>query len=225
MPSASRSRRSRHTPPEAGLRGEPGRDGRSRAVRPQIHDPRRRPLDQHGARAMTPPPGPRVDADLLSGGHGRYRSRSDQAEPGGRTGRPRQAGRQPGPGVPTEGRADGLQGFDQPTRVPRLRGDEVRQARRDDAAHTGRMAAHALPSQQLNPNGERTPGEVSEAAWVTAMEGRRGHRTARAARRGCRGRELELPRGVLNGHLGQVDGAGRWEQPCEKRSACIGPHL
>ena len=51
--------------PDGWMLGEPGRDVSSRAVRQQIHDPMRRQIDHNGAIAMTPPPGPLVDADLL----------------------------------------------------------------------------------------------------------------------------------------------------------------
>ena len=47
--------------------GEPGRDGGGRAVRQQVHDAMRRQIDQDGAIAMAPPPGPLVDADGVEG--------------------------------------------------------------------------------------------------------------------------------------------------------------
>jgi hypothetical protein len=45
--------------------GPPGREGDGRAVRPEVDDARGRQIDHKGALAMTPPPGPLVDADLL----------------------------------------------------------------------------------------------------------------------------------------------------------------
>ena len=47
--------------------GQPGRDTGGRAVRQQVHDAMRREIDQDGAIAMAPPPGPLVDADGLQG--------------------------------------------------------------------------------------------------------------------------------------------------------------
>jgi hypothetical protein len=126
----------------------------------------RRQIDHHGAIAMTPPPGPLVDADDLEGWDVWCQGRPHQSEEGGRTGREPQAGGESGARVPSQSDADGLQGRDQSTGLPSIRGDEVRQALREDAAHTGRMAAHELPYHQLNTNGERAPGEVGEVALV-----------------------------------------------------------
>jgi hypothetical protein len=48
-----------------GMLGQPGRDAGGRAVRPQIHDPRRLQIDQDGAIPVAPPPGPLVHPDSL----------------------------------------------------------------------------------------------------------------------------------------------------------------
>ena len=59
---------------------QPGRECRGRAVRQQVHDAVRRQINQDGAVAMTPPPGPLVDTNGLEGWRGRARSPPDQAE-------------------------------------------------------------------------------------------------------------------------------------------------
>jgi hypothetical protein len=47
--------------------GEPGRDAGGRAVRSQVHDAMRLEIDQDGAIAVAPPPGPRSDAHGVEG--------------------------------------------------------------------------------------------------------------------------------------------------------------
>jgi hypothetical protein len=71
---------------------------------------------------MASPPDPLVDAHRLYASHGREQSPPYQAKQGGRTGRQRQAGREPGPGVPPESHADRPEGGDQPTSFPHICG-------------------------------------------------------------------------------------------------------
>jgi hypothetical protein len=59
---------------------QPGRECGGRAVRQQVHDAMRRQIDQDGAIAMAPPPGPLVDTNGLEGWRGRDRRPLDQAE-------------------------------------------------------------------------------------------------------------------------------------------------
>ena len=47
--------------------GQPGRHGRGRAVRQQVHDAMRLEIDQDGAIPMAPPPGPLVHPNGLQG--------------------------------------------------------------------------------------------------------------------------------------------------------------
>ena len=69
-------------------------------------------------------------------------------------------------------------------------------------------------------------GRLQEAlALVAAMDGRRGHRTARAARGRCPRRELELHGCLLNGHLREAYDAARWESSGDKRMEFMSHNL
>jgi hypothetical protein len=86
----------------------------------------RREIDQDGAIAMAPPPGPLVDPDDLVGGDVGDRGRPHQPEEGGRTGRQPQVGGESGGRVPSQSDADGLQGVDQPRGLAGIWSGEVR---------------------------------------------------------------------------------------------------
>jgi hypothetical protein len=60
--------------------GQPCRDAGSGAARQQVHDAMSRQIDQDGAVAVAPPPGPLVDTDGLKGWRRRDRRPTDQAE-------------------------------------------------------------------------------------------------------------------------------------------------
>ena len=62
-----------------GMLGQPGGDGRGRAVRQQVHHPMTGQIDQDGAIAMAPPPGPLIDADSLQS----WRRGTGVSAPGG----------------------------------------------------------------------------------------------------------------------------------------------
>ena len=104
--------------------GQPGRHAGGRAVRQQVHDPMRREIDQDGAIAMAPPPGPLVHADGLQGWGGEDRGRPHEPEQGGGTGRQPQTSREPGARVPSQGHADRPQGRDEPLGFAGVGGDE-----------------------------------------------------------------------------------------------------
>jgi hypothetical protein len=106
--------------------GEPGGDAGRRAVRQEIDHPMRQEIDEDGAIAMPPPPGPLVDPDGLQGGNVGYRGRPHQPEEGGRTGRQPQLGGESGTRVPSQSDADGLQGVDQPRGLAGIGGGDVR---------------------------------------------------------------------------------------------------
>jgi hypothetical protein len=79
---------------------EPGRDAGGRAVRQEVDDPMGCEIDEDGAIAMAPPPGPLVDPDGLQGWGARHWGWPHQPELGRRTGRQPQAGCKPGPRRP-----------------------------------------------------------------------------------------------------------------------------
>jgi hypothetical protein len=149
--------------------GQPCGDTGGRAIQQEVDDPMGRQIDEDGAIPMAPPPRPLVHAHCLEAWHGRYRGRPHQPEEGGRAGWQPQAGREPGARLPAEGDADGLQGVDQPHGFPGIRSGDVRQALGKDAARTRQLAAHELPCEQLQTDGERTPREVRQPALVVAM--------------------------------------------------------
>ena len=118
---------------------------------------------------VAPPPGPLIHADGLQGWSVWCRGRPHEPEEGGRTGRQPQASREPGARLPAEGHAEGPQGVDQPHGFAGIWGGDVGQALGKEAARTRHAAAHELPDEQLQTDGERAPGEVCQPALVVAM--------------------------------------------------------
>jgi hypothetical protein len=149
--------------------GQPGRDRRGGAVRQQVYDAMRHEIDEDGAIAVAPPPGPLINADGLQGWGVGHWGLPYQPEEGRRTGRQPQASREPGPCVPAEGDGKRAEGRDEPRRFARLRGDELWQAFCEDATRTARIPADAFPHHQVDPNGKRAPGEVRHVAPIAAM--------------------------------------------------------
>jgi hypothetical protein len=136
--------------------GEPGGDGRRRALRQQVNDAVARQIDQDGAIAMAPPPGPLVDTDGLGGWHGRMGA--TRMRPGRWSHSPAAAaGREPGTRLPTEGYGDGRQGRDEPVGFAGGWCHKVWETLRKDAARTGRIPADEFPYHQLDVDGEHTP--------------------------------------------------------------------
>jgi hypothetical protein len=190
--------------------GKPDGYCRRRVLREQVHHPMVHEIDHDGAKAPTSAPRPLVHADGLEGWSGRYRGRTHETQKGGWTGRQLQAGREPGPRLPAQSHADRPQDGDQPGGFAGGWRHEIRQALRENAACAGWLAAHKLPYRELDMNSACAPRKVGQLALVTAMNGRRWHRIAWAARGRCRRCELE-PHSVLrNGHLGQVDRTCGW---------------
>jgi hypothetical protein len=168
----------------------------------------RRQIDEDGAIPMASPPRPLVHAHRLEGGRKRHWSSLHQPEKSGRTGRQLQASRVPGPRLPTKGQADRLERRHEPLSLAGIRGHEVRETFREDPAHTGSIAAYEFPDRQVEAARRRPPGEVGQVALIPAMDGRRGFRTTRPARRRRRRRELELHGCILNGDLGAAELTG-----------------
>jgi hypothetical protein len=188
---------------------QPGRQRRGRAARQEVHNAMRRQIDQDRAIAMAPPPGPLVDAHGLQSWGLRHGGRQHQPEEGGRTGRQPQVSGEPSPGLPTQGHTDGAQRRHEPLGFPGIRRHEGWQALREDAAFAARVLAHEFAHRQLDVDRARAPGQIGQAALVTAMHRGRGHGAAWAACTTRRCRQLELHDFPLYGDLGQAH-VGSW---------------
>jgi hypothetical protein len=136
---------------------QPGRDARGRAVRQQVHDAMRRQINQNGAVAMAPPPGPLVDADGLQSRDMAHRSRPHQPEQGGRAGREPQTSGEPGARLSAQGQADRPQDSHQPMGAASGWRNEVWKALREDPARAGRIPAHELPHGELDADRAHAP--------------------------------------------------------------------
>ena len=172
----------------------------------------RQEIDQDRAIAMASSPGPLVHPDSLESWRGGDRGCPHQTQEGGRTGGQPQARGEPGPRLPAERHADGPQDGGQPLGFAGIRSGEVRQALGKDAARTRHVAAHELPHEQLQTNGERAPREVRQPALVVAMHrgGRCGTVWARGRRR--RGRELDLYRVIPHDRVHEANPPVGWKE-------------
>jgi hypothetical protein len=208
--------------------GQPRRAGGSRAVRQALDDARRRPIAAAGARPLASPPRPGVHPNGLQGWGRGHHGGAHASQQRGRPRRPPQAGGEPGARLPSQSDADGLQGRDEPTRVPRLRVDEAGQALREEATDACGSEAHDLPPPQLATYGQGPPRQVRQVALIPAMPRGRGRGTPRTARaRGGR-RELELKRLRRHGDGIDMHGArGREEdrESCGRCSNCLSVHI
>jgi hypothetical protein len=83
------------------MRGKPGCDAGSRAIRQEVDDAMRQEIDQDGAIAMAAPPGPLVDTHGLQGLGLRHGGRPHRPEQRGWTGGEPQTSGEPGPGLVT----------------------------------------------------------------------------------------------------------------------------
>src|SRR5262245_31398991 len=115
--------------------------------------------------------GPTRSASFPTGGKvimTRFVPRYNQAA----TGREPQARSETGPGLPTNGHADHPENRDEPVGFAGIRGDQVREALREDAARTGPVAAHEFPHRELDPDSRGAPGKVHRVALIPTMNGR-----------------------------------------------------
>jgi hypothetical protein len=175
---------------------QPGRHAGSGAVRQQVHDAMRREIDQDGAVAVSPPPGPLVYADDLQGWRRGHRGGPHQAEQGRWTGGEPQASGESGTSIAAESHADGPEDGGQPMGVAGGWRDEVWQALREDTTHAARIAAHELPHDEVDVHHACPPGKVGQVTLVTAMHRGRCYGTTGAACLRRRRRQLK-PHGVL----------------------------
>src|SRR5262245_372728 len=86
--------------PNRRMLGTPCRDAGRRAVRQPVDDTMGRQINEDGASAMTPPPGPRIDTNSLEGWGVGPRGCPHQPEQGRGTGGELPVGREPGSCLP-----------------------------------------------------------------------------------------------------------------------------